>query len=84
MRKEIIILIIITILMTGCAKIQEDFKPAEKNISKDKDLLTMCSAELMVCPDDSYVGRDPNDDCNFKKCPTDGYGDTSDGWGATN
>ncbi len=34
----------------------------------DKEII-FCTADAKVCPDGSYVGRDSNNNCEFKPCP---------------
>ncbi|MBD3209223.1 hypothetical protein GF367_02285 [Candidatus Woesearchaeota archaeon] len=69
-----VLLFVVLLLLVGC----DDFKPAEK---PDLDNVTLCSAEVMVCPDGSYVSRDPEHNCDFKPCLETGYGDPTQEWG---
>lgn len=78
MRWEFIFLLVL-VFLAGCEMIQEDFTPTGKVVAKE-DIMAMCSAEVMICPDGSFVGRDPAHNCSFKACPSDGYGDPSEGW----
>jgi hypothetical protein len=43
-------------------------KPTRINPIRNGD--TVCSQEVKSCPDGSYVGRNPADQCRFKPCPT--------------
>lgn len=59
-----------------CVSIDEEVKiiidekdeieiPEEK---KEENIV--CTMDAKMCPDGSYVGRDPNDNCNFFDCPS--------------
>lgn len=38
--------------------------------SGDSENPKMCAADVKACPDGSFVGRDPMNDCKFKDCDT--------------
>ena len=42
-----------------------------KEIIEDKIPGTkICTMDVMICSDGNYVGRNPNDNCNFYDCPS--------------
>lgn len=75
--RYVLLLAAFSLLLSGCAQLQ----PVNKTSA---DEVVLCSSEVMVCPDGSLVGRDPAHGCDFKRCPSEGYGDTTEGWHAGN
>lgn len=56
---EVILLIVVllgALLANGCTT------------TKGKEPI-LCPADAKACPDGSFVGRDPNNNCEFKLCP---------------
>jgi len=39
-------------------------------VTTDLSARLVCTQEVKLCPDGSYVGRDSNNRCEFKRCPT--------------
>jgi hypothetical protein len=49
-----------------------NYVPMERKLSRVNPIRngdTVCSQEVKSCPDGSYVGRNPADECKFKPCP---------------
>lgn len=42
-------------------------KPARNHLIPGGD--RVCTQEVKACPDGSYVGRNPAEECRFKPCP---------------
>lgn len=59
--KEIIItaMLLFLILLTSCS--QTEF-------TKEELEQIVCTADVSECPDGSFVGRDPMNNCEFKEC----------------
>ena len=38
--------------------------------ASDKFPPKVCTADAKLCPDGSYVGRNPYNNCQFRPCPT--------------
>jgi hypothetical protein len=53
------LLFVVAVFLVGCADSPPEEGPEPK----------LCSADVLVCPDGSYVARDPDNNCAFKPCP---------------
>ncbi|MFP4524033.1 MAG: hypothetical protein ACLFO2_01780 [Candidatus Woesearchaeota archaeon] len=73
----IIGLVALSVLVAGCS--QDLPPPSEEQPSAD-----VCAADVKECPDGSFVSRDPDNDCEFRPCPSDeDSGNASDGDGTS-
>lgn len=66
--KVFVLLVVLSFFLAGCS----EFAPVEKPAQND---VKLCAADVMICPDGTFVTRDPANDCNYKLCSEDGYGD---------
>ncbi|MBI5002469.1 hypothetical protein HZC31_03730 [Candidatus Woesearchaeota archaeon] len=55
----LVILLLSVILTTSCS--QTEF-------TKEELEQIVCTADVSECPDGSFVGRDPMNNCEFKEC----------------
>src|SRR3989344_2199365 len=42
----------------------------ERTTTTTTTITSVCTADAKVCPDGSYVGRDPYNNCEFRPCPS--------------
>lgn len=59
--KQMIItaMLLFLILLTSCS---------ETEFTKEELEQIVCTADVFMCPDGSFVGRDPMNGCEFKEC----------------
>lgn len=68
MKKKIVcvfILFFVWILLSSC---EQQTTKEETALEKSDDAI-FCAADVQECPGGSFVARDPENDCAFKKCP---------------
>ena len=59
--KHIIIatIVLVFVIITSCS---------ETEFTKEELEQIVCTADVYECPDGSFVGRDPMNNCEFKEC----------------
>ena len=60
----IFVLLFCTILLSSCT--QQQSNPTDPSLEQVTGVL--CTQEVQECPDGSFVGRDPENNCMFKEC----------------
>lgn len=71
MIKRILVLFILGIFLFGCSSVKDatgDAQPEMPNQSST-DEQKFCTQDVKECPDASFVGRDPEKNCEFRECP---------------
>ncbi len=48
------------------------------DILRAGELSALCTADAKICPDGSYVGRNPGNNCEFYECPSVGSEDSGE------
>lgn len=69
MKRTNIVLLGLILILTAIAVVLGIFA---YNLSKDdraNDDQIACTLEAKLCPDGSYVGRNPQNNCEFNECP---------------
>ena len=57
----VFVLLFCTILLSSCTQQQS-------NPTLEQGTGVLCTADVQECPDGSFVGRDPENNCMFKEC----------------
>ena len=61
------ILAILAVLITACGHVKDFSKPSIRIPQPSEP--KVCTQDAKLCPDGSYVGRDPDNNCQIKPCP---------------
>ena len=68
--KTIILLIIIMTFVASCNQKEQNTTPVQTIKTKAQiKSIKSCTADVKECADGSYIGRDPENNCKFEKCP---------------
>lgn len=80
--RTIAIIMLASVFLAACAQemtVSDEEQPQVQEEIPDEDSeRIVCTADVMECPDGSYVSRDPDNNCEFMACPEVDETETTD------